>query len=113
MVTMTLMTNFVLPVFAANQYPVDGYAGDTHFWGEVYITNNSAGAWLESSNDADLSVMGKGIKISSGEYVSFSGSCTESTYASGYAYGDFYYAYANFIISAEGGYNKVYANVMD
>lgn len=109
-----MTTMFVLPVFASSDSGnVDGYAGTTHFYGKVYITNSTCGAWLQSSEDADLTVIGKGKKISSGEYVSFSGSCSESTYASGYASGDFYYAYSNFIISGHDGYNKVYANVMD
>ena len=108
---MVMTTMFVLPVFA-KQNVVDGKAGTTNFNGEVYISDYTCGAWLQSDEDADLTVIGKGIKISSGEYVSFAGSCSESTYASGYAKGDFYYAYSNFIISGHDGYNKVYANVM-
>ncbi len=107
-----MTTMFVLPVFAAEK-SVDGYAGSTHFDGAVYISNSTCGAWLQSSEDADLTVIGKGKKISSGEYVSFSGSCSESTYASGYANGDFYYACSNFIVSGHDGYNKVYANIIE
>ena len=111
---MVMTTMFVLPVFASSEpVRVKGDAGTTHFNGAVYISSSTCGAWLQSDEDADLTVIGKGIKISSGEYVSFAGSCSESTYASGYANGDFYYAYSNFIVSGHDGYNKVYANIME
>lgn len=56
---MVLTVMFALPTFAAGYSPVSGSAGDTSFSGRVYINWNGAGAYLETSADADLSVSGK------------------------------------------------------
>ena len=59
LVAMVLTVMFALPTFAAGYSPVSGSAGDTSFSGRVYINWNGAGAYLETSADADLSVSGK------------------------------------------------------
>ena len=59
LVAMVLTVMFALPTFAAGYSPVSGSAGDTSFSGRVYINWNHAGAYLETSADADLSVWEK------------------------------------------------------
>ena len=110
-VAMSLMICFVLPVFAGSK-GIDGYAGDVHFSGEVYVNSNSAGAWLESADDADLVISGYALDNSNNR-ANFGSSRSQSTYTSDYVSGVYKYACANFsVYSNDGGANTVYANTI-
>lgn len=109
--SMSLITCFALPVFAGNK-GVSGYAGDTHFTGEVYVNTYSSGAWIQSSDDADLVVSGYALDYD-GNRANFGNSRSQSTYISDSVSGVYKYACANFsVYSNDGGSNTIYANTM-
>lgn len=113
LVTIALTTMFALPTFAAGYSPVNGSAGDTSFSGRVYINWNGAGAYLQTTADADLSVSGK-AKDEYGNYKAFGASASQTTYVGSHIDGVYTYANATFtVISNDDGYNKVYANYLD
>ena len=86
---------------------------DTSFSGRVYINWNGAGAYLETSADADLSVSGK-AKDEYGNYKAFGASASQTTYVGSHRDGVYTYANATFTVdSNDGGYNRVYANYLD
>lgn len=107
--SMALVVGFTLPVFAQER-GVTGYAGSTRYSGYVYIQSSSAGAVLEANSDADLAVLGRAFD-ENGESNGFSGSCTEGRYASGHVTGQYTYAYSDFVVSSDDGYDKVYVNM--
>jgi len=111
-VVMTLGSS--IAVFA-KEYPVNGHAGNTDFHGAVYAEAYSAGAYMTSSETADLYIEDGECKDYWNDWYTFSGASEQSTYVSAYSSSssNYRYAAANFTCCSNDGYrNKIFANVI-
>ena len=106
---MTISTSIL--VFAKEYETVKGSAGDTSFYGEIYVDIHSAGAFLEANQDSELKIDGYALSTDGDPSLFAYGD--QTTYISDYVTGyEFSYAQANFTVwSNDGGYNKIFQNV--